>query len=169
MLQSKLFTKTRKEVPADEVAKNAQLLIRAGYINKEMAGVYSLLPLGLRVINKITNIIREEMNAAGAIEVGTTSGVDNTFELNNGITAITPNPTNSQSVITFKNEVGQNVKLSLTNSAGAKIADLVNEFYTSGYHSLNLNLNDLGLSNGAYFLNITIGSWSQTKQIVITR
>jgi prolyl-tRNA synthetase len=52
MRQSKLFTKTRKEVPADETAKNAQLLIRAGFVHKEMAGVYSYLPLGYRVINK---------------------------------------------------------------------------------------------------------------------
>jgi prolyl-tRNA synthetase len=71
MYQSKLFTKTRKEAPKDEVSKNAQLLIRAGFINKEMAGVYSFLPLGLRVIKKIENIIREEMNAIGGIEMKT--------------------------------------------------------------------------------------------------
>ncbi|MEK7163139.1 MAG: aminoacyl--tRNA ligase-related protein [Patescibacteria group bacterium] len=69
MLQSRLFTKTRKEAPRDEVAKNAQLLIRAGYIHKEMAGVYSYLPLGLRVMNKIIQIIREEMDAIGGEEV----------------------------------------------------------------------------------------------------
>ncbi|OHA16821.1 MAG: prolyl-tRNA synthetase [Candidatus Taylorbacteria bacterium RIFCSPHIGHO2_02_FULL_45_28] len=69
MKQSHLFTKTRHEVPKDEVAKNAQLLIRAGYINKEMSGVYSYLPLGLRVMNKVVNIIREEMNSIGGQEV----------------------------------------------------------------------------------------------------
>lgn len=69
MRQSQLFTKTRKEFPKDEVSKNAQLLIRAGYINKEMAGVYSYLPLGLRVLNKIKNIIREEMNNIGGQEI----------------------------------------------------------------------------------------------------
>ncbi|HMO78033.1 MAG TPA: His/Gly/Thr/Pro-type tRNA ligase C-terminal domain-containing protein [Candidatus Paceibacterota bacterium] len=69
MRQSKLFTKTRKEVPADETSKNAQLLIRAGYVYKEMAGVYSYLPLGLRVLNKIIQIIREEMNHEGAQEM----------------------------------------------------------------------------------------------------
>lgn len=62
MYQSKLFTKTRKEAPADEVSKNAQLLIRAGFVYKEMAGVYVYLPLGLRVVEKIKNIVREEMN-----------------------------------------------------------------------------------------------------------
>lgn len=69
MLQSKLFTKTRKESPSDEVSKNAQLLIRAGYIHKEMAGVYSYLPLGLKVLGNICNIIREEMNAIGGQEI----------------------------------------------------------------------------------------------------
>ena len=69
MRQSKLFTKTRKEAPKDEVAKNAELLIRAGYIHKEMAGVYSYLPLGLRVFKKIEQIIREEMDAIGGQEM----------------------------------------------------------------------------------------------------
>jgi prolyl-tRNA synthetase len=69
MKQSHLFTKTRKEAPADEVSKNAQLLIRAGFIHKEMAGVYSFLPLGLRVVENIKTIIREEMNAIGGEEL----------------------------------------------------------------------------------------------------
>lgn len=69
MRQTRLFSKTRKEAPSDEVAKNAQLLIRAGYIYKNMAGAYSFLPLGLRVIEKINTIIREEMNALGAVEL----------------------------------------------------------------------------------------------------
>ncbi len=69
MKQSKLFTKTRRETPKDEIAKNAQLLIRAGFINKEMAGVYSYLPLGLKVLKKIENIIREEINAIGGQEL----------------------------------------------------------------------------------------------------
>lgn len=69
MLQSTLFTKTRKEAPKDEVSKNAQLLIRGGFIHKEMAGVYTLLPLGLRVVNKISHIIREEMDGVGGNEV----------------------------------------------------------------------------------------------------
>ena len=73
MRQSLLFTKTRKEAPKDEVSKNADLLIRAGYIYKEMAGVYSMLPLGLRVMNNICSIIREEMNQLGAQEVELTS------------------------------------------------------------------------------------------------
>jgi prolyl-tRNA synthetase len=69
MRQSTLFTKTRREAPSDEQAKNAQLLIRAGFVHKEMAGVYDYLPLGLRVIDNIRTIIREEMNAIGGQEV----------------------------------------------------------------------------------------------------
>lgn len=73
MRLSKLFTKTSKTAPADEVSKNAQLLIRAGFINKEMAGVYSYLPLGKIVLDKIIQIIREEMNAVGGVEVSLTA------------------------------------------------------------------------------------------------
>jgi prolyl-tRNA synthetase len=69
MRQSRLFTKTRKEAPKDEVSRNAQLLIRAGFIHKEMAGVYSYLPLGLRVLRKIENIVRKEMDAIGGQEI----------------------------------------------------------------------------------------------------
>ncbi len=69
MRQSQLFTKTRKEAPADETSKNAQLLIRAGYVHKEMAGAYSYLPLGLRVLENIKTIIREEMNREGGQEI----------------------------------------------------------------------------------------------------
>lgn len=71
MLQSKLFSKTKKDIPSDEQARNAQLLIQAGYVFKEMAGVYSLLPLGIKVVNKIENIIREEMNSIGGTEMKT--------------------------------------------------------------------------------------------------
>lgn len=73
MRQSHLFTKTRKEAPADEVSKNAELLTRAGYIHKELAGVYAYLPLGKRVIENISRIVREEMNAIGGQEVSMTT------------------------------------------------------------------------------------------------
>lgn len=73
MRQSQLFTKTRKEAPKDEVSKNAQLLIRAGYIYKEMAGAYVFLPLGLRVLNNIVRVIREEMDAIGGQEMSLTA------------------------------------------------------------------------------------------------
>ena len=69
MRLSVLFAKTRKQVPADETSKNAQLLIKAGYIHKEMAGVYAYLPLGLKVLENIKAIVREEMDAIGAHEI----------------------------------------------------------------------------------------------------
>jgi prolyl-tRNA synthetase len=69
MRQSKLFTKTRRDSPADEVSNNAKLLLRGGFIHKDLAGVYSYLPLGLRVIKNLENIIREEMNGIGGQEV----------------------------------------------------------------------------------------------------
>ena len=69
MRLSKLFTKTTRENPADEVSINAQLLERAGFIYKNNAGIYTYLPLGWRVIEKIKRIIVEEMNAIGGQEI----------------------------------------------------------------------------------------------------
>ncbi len=67
--QSQLFTKTRREAPKDEVSKNAELLIRAGFVHKDMTGVYSYLPLGLKVLKKIEEIIRKNMDAVGGQEM----------------------------------------------------------------------------------------------------
>ena len=69
MRLSKNFTRTIKQAPADEVARNAQLLIRAGYVHKTMAGVYSYLPLGLKVVKNIKQIVREEMNKIDSQEL----------------------------------------------------------------------------------------------------
>ena len=69
MRLSKNFTRTTKQAPADEVARNAQLLIRAGFVFKTMAGVYSYTPLGLHVLENIKQIVREEMNAIGSQEL----------------------------------------------------------------------------------------------------
>lgn len=69
MRQSQLFTKTTKDLPADETSKNAQLLIRAGFVHKTMAGSYTFLPLGLRVLRKIEDIVRLKMNELGAQEM----------------------------------------------------------------------------------------------------
>jgi prolyl-tRNA synthetase len=69
MRQSKLFAKTKKETPRDEKSINAILLLRAGFVYKEMAGVYSFLPLGLRVLRKIEGIIREEMEKISGQEI----------------------------------------------------------------------------------------------------
>lgn len=66
MLHSKIFVKTKKETPTDEVSKNAILLHKANYIYKEMAGVYSFLPFGLRTLNKIENLVRKHMDKIGS-------------------------------------------------------------------------------------------------------
>jgi len=73
MKQSKLFSKTSKKAPTDEVSKNAQLLIQGGFVHKEMAGVYNFLPLGLKVIENIKKIIREELNKINANEMNMTT------------------------------------------------------------------------------------------------
>ncbi|MBM3256482.1 MAG: prolyl-tRNA synthetase [Candidatus Moranbacteria bacterium] len=69
MRRSQFFIKTLTEAPHDETSTNAKLLVRGGFVDKLSAGVYTLLPLGLRVFNKIENIIREEMVAASGIEL----------------------------------------------------------------------------------------------------
>ena len=69
MRYSKLFGKTTRQDPRDEASINAKLLIRGGFVRKELAGVYNYLPLGLRVLNKIAQIVREEMDKAGGQEI----------------------------------------------------------------------------------------------------
>jgi prolyl-tRNA synthetase len=69
MKMSTNFAKTSRNIPSDETSNNAQLLIKAGYIHKTMAGVYSYLPLGLRMINKIENIVRKHLNNIGGQEI----------------------------------------------------------------------------------------------------
>src|SRR3989344_189487 len=69
MLQSELFTRTLRNAPKDEETINSQLLVRAGFVNKLMAGVYSYLPLGLLVLKKISQIVKEEMDAIGGQEI----------------------------------------------------------------------------------------------------
>lgn len=69
MKMSSLSTKTIKDANSADISRNAQLLTRAGYINKLMAGAYSYLPLGWRVLNKIENIVRQEMNSIDAQEI----------------------------------------------------------------------------------------------------
>lgn len=69
MRYSELFGKTKRQDPKDEVSLNAKLLMRADFASKEVSGVYNFLPLGLRVLNKVANIVREEMNKAGGQEI----------------------------------------------------------------------------------------------------
>ncbi|POA97591.1 proline--tRNA ligase [Chromobacterium sinusclupearum] len=69
MRASQFFISTQKEAPADADITSQKLMLRAGFIRKQAAGIYSWMPMGLRVVRKVENIIREEMNRAGAIEV----------------------------------------------------------------------------------------------------
>ena len=69
MRYSQLFGKTSKSVPSDADSVNAKLLTQGGFIQKEISGVYNYLPLGLRVLTKIQNIVREEMNKIGGQEI----------------------------------------------------------------------------------------------------
>lgn len=73
MKATQLFTKTSKTAPGDETAKNAQLLIKAGFVDKQMAGVYTYLPMGKRVLENIIQIVREEMNSVGGNEISLTA------------------------------------------------------------------------------------------------
>jgi prolyl-tRNA synthetase len=125
MRQSKLFTRTRKESPSDEVAKNAQLLIRAGFIHKEMAGVYSLLPLGLRVVNNIEKIIREEMNAVGGQEVFMTTLQDSELWKKSG-------RWDDEVVdIWFKTKLKQGTELGIANTHEEALANILREHVAS--------------------------------------
>ncbi len=125
MKQSHLFTKTRKEVPADEQSKNAELLIRGGFIHKEMAGVYSYLPLGVKVFKKIENIIRDEMNAIGGQEIVMTALQEKT----------TWEPTNQWSDeavdVWFKTKLKNDTELGLGWSHEGPVTKIVRQFVNS--------------------------------------
>lgn len=129
MLQSALFTKTRKEAPKDEVSRNASLLIRAGFIHKEMSGVYSFLPLGNRVLRKIENIIRQEMDAIGGQEVSLTALQDKSPWLKTGLW-------DDEVVdIWFKTKLKNNTEVGLAYSHEPAIATLMKD-YVNSYRDL---------------------------------
>jgi prolyl-tRNA synthetase len=125
MRQSQLFTKTTKETPKDEISRNAQLLLRAGFIYKEMAGTYGFLPLGLRVLEKIKQVIREEMNILDAQEI-TMSSLQNkeTWE-----------PTNQwddeQVDVWFKTKLKNETELGLAFSHEAAMTKMMKNFIQS--------------------------------------
>ena len=79
MKQAQLFGQTLRENPKDETSINAQLLERGGFVYKNSTGVYSYLPLGWKVLEKIANIIREEMNAIGGQEMFMPALVDKKY------------------------------------------------------------------------------------------
>ncbi len=69
MRTSQFLLATQKEIPADAEMISHQLMLRAGMIRKLAAGIYTWLPLGLRVLRRVEAIIREEMNRTGAMEI----------------------------------------------------------------------------------------------------
>ncbi len=69
MRTSQFFFTTLKEAPADAEVISQKLMLRAGYIKRAASGIYTWMPLGLRVLRKVENIVREEMNGAGALEL----------------------------------------------------------------------------------------------------
>lgn len=131
MRQSQLFTKISKGFPKDEVSSNAKLLAQAGFVHKEMAGVYAFLPLGLRVLNKIIGIIREEMNALGGQEVFLTSLQDSEVWKKSG------RWDDKVVDIWFKTKLKNNVELGLANTHEEALTFLMREFINS-YRDLPL-------------------------------
>lgn len=125
MRQSELFTKVSREVQKDESSKNAQLLMRAGFIHKEMAGVYAFLPLGLRVLNKIIGIIREEMNVLGGQEVFLSSLQDPQVWKKSG------RWDDNVVDIWFKTKLKNESEIGLANTHEEDLAALMREFISS--------------------------------------
>lgn len=168
MKQSQLFTKTRKDAPKDEVSKNAQLLIRAGFIHKELAGVYSYLPLGLRVLKNIENIIREEMNAIGGQELHLTALQDKSVWEKTGRWS------DEVLDIWFKTELKSGGELGLGTTHEEPLTALVKE-YVRSYRDLPFSLyqfqtkfrNELraksGIMRGREFLMKDLYSFSPSE------
>ncbi len=125
MRLSELFTKTTKQIPADEVSKNAQLLIQAGFIHKEMAGVYAYLPLGLSVIEKIKGIAREEMNAIGSQELIMTN------LQNPEVWKLTGRWSNEAVDVWFKTALQDDTELGLAWSHEEPIMQMIQKFINS--------------------------------------
>lgn len=125
MKQSKLFTKTSKTLPKDEISINSQLLLKSGFIDKEIAGVYSFLPLGHRVLNKIINIIREEMNAIDGQEILLTAlQSPQTWEP-------TDRWDDAKMDVWFKTELKNGSKLGLAPTHEEPLTKLMKKFITS--------------------------------------
>lgn len=125
MKRSELFIKTRKEAPADEESKNAQLLIRAGFIHKDSAGVYALLPMGLMVVENIKKIIRAEMDAAGGNELLMTS------LQRKELWEHTDRWDDSKVDIWFKSKLQSGAEVGLAWSHEEPITDMMKEFIAS--------------------------------------
>jgi prolyl-tRNA synthetase len=169
MRRTKLFTKTSKSIPADETAKNAQLLIKAGYIHKEMAGVYAYLPLGLIVLEKIKQIVREEMNNLGAEEIIMTN------LQRQDLWKKTDRWDDKQVDIWFKTKLKNQTEVGLAWSHEEPITDMMRSFIAS-YRDLPINVyqfqtklrNELrsksGIMRGREFVMKDMYSYSRSEE-----
>ena len=169
MRLSKTFIKTLRDAPKDETAKNGIFLIRAGYIHKEMAGIYDYMPLGIRVIENIKNIIREELNKLGCEELLLT-------------TLQNPEPweksgrfSNQEVDIWFKTELSSGGELGLAPTHEEPIANLMKSYITSykdlpvaAYQFQTKFRNELraksGLMRGREFLMKDLYSFHATEE-----
>jgi prolyl-tRNA synthetase len=169
MKQSQIFSKTRHDAPKDEVSKNAVLLIRAGFIHKEMAGVYSILPLGLRVLKKIENIIREEMDKIGGNEISMTALQEK------GVWEKTGRWDDKVVDNWFKTSLKNGTELGLAYTHEAVLADLMKTFISSyrdlpsyPYQFQTKFRNELraksGILRGREFLMKDLYSFSKTTE-----
>lgn len=169
MRLSQTFAKTTKSTPADEQAKNAKLLIQAGFIHKEMAGVYAYLPLGLKVIENIKQIVREEMNNIGGSELIMTN-------LQRQELWEKTNRWDDEVVdIWFKTELKNGSKVGLAWSHEEPITDMMRN-YVNSYRDLPVNVyqfqnklrNELraksGIMRGREFIMKDLYSYSRTNE-----
>ncbi len=133
MKYSKYPFKTLKKDPADELSRNAKLLIRAGFAYKEMAGVYSLLPFGVKVLNKIVTIIEKEMNSIGGMQtqMSTLQKKERWEKVNRWDDNIVDN--------WFKTKLKNGQELGLAYTHEAAFADMLTN-YTSSYKDLPIAL-----------------------------
>ena len=169
MRLSQTFTKTTKSAPADEQANNAKLLIQAGFIHKEMAGVYAFLPLGLKVIENIKQIVREEMNNIGGSELIMTN-------LQRQELWEKTNRWDDEVVdIWFKTELKNGSKIGLAWTHEEPITDMMKN-YISSYRDLPVNVyqfqnklrNELraksGIMRGREFIMKDLYSYSRSEE-----
>jgi prolyl-tRNA synthetase len=169
MLQSQLFTKVLRDAPKDEQAINAQLLIRAGFIHKEMTGVYSYLPLGLKVLENIKKIVRQEMDAIGGQELIMTS------LQSKELWEKTDRWDDKKVDIWFKSKLKNGAEVGLGWSHEEQITEMMKE-YLSSYRDLPVYVyqfqtklrNELraksGILRGREFLMKDMYSYSTTKE-----